>query len=199
MVPCKGDIHVRFRLSADDLADLLERLAGHDHFLRRVGVFQLDLADRDPVPVKGNDLQDIVVDLKELSCHHFIRIAVRDGEDRLADHFFQRKFGDRDKVILLYGRKIGEIISRLGRDIELRLFTCDKSLALTLGLDHDLAVRELSYDFRKDPRVQGDDPPLYDLTVNGSFDPELHVVRSQFDDIHGSIDQDALQYGHRRF
>ena len=38
--------------------------------------------------VERNDSECITVYLKKFACHHLVAVVDRDGEDRLADHFF---------------------------------------------------------------------------------------------------------------
>ena len=49
----------------------------------------MDLTDGNTMSVKGDHSHFLTVDLKEFTAHQLIVIVVRDGKDRLADHFLQ--------------------------------------------------------------------------------------------------------------
>ena len=85
----KENRYVLIRITAQDLADLVQCLSGNHYFLGRVGVLQMDLTDGNTMSVKGDHSHFLTVDLKEFTAHQLIVIVVRDGKDRLADHFLQ--------------------------------------------------------------------------------------------------------------
>ena len=91
MVVGVRDIHQTLHFSGEDLADLDQGLARNDQLLVSDFILQFHLPDGDPVSIQGDHPQHIVFDLKQLSRHHLVALAVRDGEDGLTDHFFQSK------------------------------------------------------------------------------------------------------------
>ncbi len=107
----------------------------------------MDLTDGNTMSVKGEPHAiSLTVDLKQLTAHQRLLIIVRDGKNRLADHFLQGKLGQNNGIIPFNHRKIGKILSGFANDIEFRLFTGNAlmfRLKLTVGRDCNIVVRQL--------------------------------------------------------
>ena len=71
----------------------------------------MDFTDGNTVSVKGNDSHFLSVDLEKLTAHQFIVVIVRDGKDRLTDHFLQGILGNNDGFVSFNHGKVGKIFT----------------------------------------------------------------------------------------
>ena len=76
MLVREENCNILVRISGKDFADLVERFPGDYHFSGRIGIFQVDFADRNAVSVKGDHSEHVSIDFKKLSAHQFIVVIV---------------------------------------------------------------------------------------------------------------------------
>ena len=88
MVAGKENMNFILCLTRQDLTDLLKRFSRYYNLFIRIGILYFNISDGDPVSVQRYDFKFIVMDLEQLSRHQFVVVIVRNGEDRLTDHFF---------------------------------------------------------------------------------------------------------------
>ena len=170
----KENICCFFRISVQDLADLIECLSGYDHFPVIIHFLELGFSHRDPVPVQSNHTDMMINDLHQFTGHHSIALVGRNGENRLGDHIAQRILRETDSDRAVYFGKEFKIRAVSSENGKLCVLTVDQNL-FAICLDGNIIVGKLTDDVKKDLRVNSDHSSFENDTLGNSLDSQFRM------------------------